>query len=201
MMSTHHWAFLCVCVRCRLSVCKRRKERKKWHRSCHFGTIAIYSTRLIVCVVAVVVCERVPACIKCAFCFVKDIMSCLYRSLRLVLMCWYLIWHPSTLPHNPLALKETNFTASPFCLSIAFFLWGPDPAGVRPSQCLNGRLEMGLFHPHRHLRQPHCIHALFKIPLGTFAAEMRPPSLVAAEKKKLGCFDLRSLDSVRCDPI
>lgn len=67
-------------------------------------------------------------------------------------MCWYLIWHPSTLPHNPLTLKETNFTASPFCLSIAFFLWGPDPAGVRPSQCLNERLEMGLFHPHRHLK-------------------------------------------------
>lgn len=57
-----------------------------------------------------------------AFVFLKNPCHSLPVSpLRLVLMWWYLIWHPSTLPHNPLALQETEiFTASPFCLYITF---------------------------------------------------------------------------------
>lgn len=44
-----------------------------------------------------------------AFVFLKNPCHSLPVSpLRLVLMWWYLIWHPSTLPHNPLALQETE---------------------------------------------------------------------------------------------
>lgn len=79
---------------------------------CQFCTFAIYRTSTIVC--------SVRLC-KCAFCFAEHSMSFLdgFAPPRAVWMCWYLIWHPSPLPHNPRALKEADIL-QPFlsCLSI-----------------------------------------------------------------------------------
>lgn len=85
------------------------------------------------------------------FCPRLHVIPRLFGSPRRVLMCWYLIWHPSALPHNP-PRPEGNriFTASALCLSIAFFflpLWGSDPAGVCPSRRLNECPEMLCFVP------------------------------------------------------
>ena len=63
-------------------------------------------------------------------------------------MCCYLIWHPSTLPHNPIALKETEIVQPLLSVyPLPFFLRGPAPAGVRPSQCPNECPEMLCFIP------------------------------------------------------
>lgn len=72
---------------------------------CQFCTIAIYRKRMIV--LCLYLCVYGPVSVL----FVLPKTWChprLSRPPRPVLMCWYLIWHPSTLPHNPIALKETE---------------------------------------------------------------------------------------------
>lgn len=91
------------CVWVTFCVCKRKREERNSIAHVSFVPLQYVGWLCVLSVVYFYICVY-AGLHKCAFCFAKDLMLCLYHSLRPVLMCWYLIWHPSTLPHNPLAL-------------------------------------------------------------------------------------------------
>lgn len=146
LMSADHWAFLRVCGW--LCVWKdKRKENETGLLMCQFFMIAMYKENMIVCVWMSVF----LGLDNTAFVFLKNPCHSLPVSpLRLVLMWWYLIWHPSTLPHNPLALQETDILQP--LLSVCTLLF---PLGSRSGGCPSITMPEwmsgdGSFHPLRH---------------------------------------------------
>lgn len=190
----------CVCV----TLCVCRAEMKEVGVVAH---VLILHHHSILCV-TYNTCLQAYISVFFLFAETLHVILRLYHSLRLVLMCWYLIWHPSPLPHNPIQPEGNgNFTASPFSLFIAFSSRAliqrvsvHHNAWMNVQRCFvsSPQAPKPIWWVGRQIH--YTLHAILKF-LQHIAAELGSSAFVAVGEKKLYYFDLWLLDIICCDLI